>query len=80
MGSKGKMSLSTNIERSQRMLARARRSLYRFPVNDMSLVQVFLFAGWLQLEEKAAAQLSRYERRSRRRPGRQRSVESESGL
>ena len=42
---------------NHRILARARKSLYRFPIEHLSPSQIFLFAGWLRLEEKAKAEL-----------------------
>lgn len=50
-----------------RILARARKSLYGFPVEELSSAQVFLFAGWLRLEEKAKAELCREYRASAKR-------------
>lgn len=34
-------------------LKRARKSLYRLPVIELSPACLFLFTGWLRLEEKA---------------------------
>lgn len=61
-------------EAHHRMLARARKSLYRFPAQNMSDAQVFLFAGWLRLEEKAKAELCRDYRASAKRSQQRSSV------
>jgi hypothetical protein len=41
------------VDENFRALKRARKSLYSFPIADRSPASMFLFAGWLRLEEKS---------------------------
>lgn len=47
----------TFIARNHRAFRRARKSLYHFPA-DPSAAGLFLFAGWLRLEERARRNLA----------------------
>ncbi len=53
------MDSATDVLENYRVLKRAQKSLYRLPITDLSPRCLFLFTGWLRLEEKARRNLDR---------------------
>ena len=52
---------------SCRLLSRARKSLYRFPI-ELGPASTFLFSGWLRVEEKAQRNMDSAARQSPSEP------------